>query len=165
MSEETTLSQLTLFAEASHAKICLLPDAGRAWLESEADFGLSSIELLRNLIHSGLSLKMYPACLAQMEDVTLPSSFEGWCNAGMASPIGYLTLGISEFPNAAVECSLSAVLEMDVPPKYFLSAKACRGILRRAERRGKELPEILKRVLACVVMDTMQVKMETEDGI
>ena len=31
--------------------------------------------------------------------------------------------------------------------KYSLSAKACQGILRRAERRGKDLPELLKTVL------------------
>ena len=28
--------------------------------------------------------------------------------------------------------------------KYCLSPKACRGILRRAQKRGKELPEVLR---------------------
>ena len=32
-------------------------------------------------------------------------------------------------------------------PKYFLSARACQGILRRAEKRGKKLPEILEQTL------------------
>jgi len=41
--------------------------------------------------------------------------------------------------------SLSDVLETGpVPPRFSLSAKACSGILRRAERRGKELPPMLK---------------------
>lgn len=31
--------------------------------------------------------------------------------------------------------------------KYYLSAKACLGILQRAERKGKKLPEILKNAL------------------
>lgn len=31
--------------------------------------------------------------------------------------------------------------------KYFLSPKACAGILRRAEKRGRELPEMLRRAL------------------
>jgi hypothetical protein len=31
-----------------------------------------------------------------------------------------------------------------------LSARACRGILRRAEKRGKEIPEALKRALETV---------------
>lgn len=34
--------------------------------------------------------------------------------------------------------------------KYFLSPKACRGILRRAERRGKQLPERLMQTLVQV---------------
>ncbi|NDD03621.1 MAG: hypothetical protein EB078_01835 [Proteobacteria bacterium] len=35
----------------------------------------------------------------------------------------------------------------DVPQRYYLSAKACSGILRRAERRGKELPAQLRQAL------------------
>lgn len=43
---------------------------------------------------------------------------------------------------------LSDILETrDVPQRYFLSAKACAGILRRAEGRGKDLPEPLKSTL------------------
>lgn len=34
-----------------------------------------------------------------------------------------------------------------MPPRYYLSAKACAGILRRAEKRGKELPPLLKHAL------------------
>ncbi len=34
-----------------------------------------------------------------------------------------------------------------VPEKYYLSPKACQGILRRASARGKELPAILKKAL------------------
>ena len=52
-----------------------------------------------------------------------------------------------ESPNAAVESRLSQILEATPPVKYSLSAKACQGILRRAERRGKDLPEPLKTVL------------------
>ena len=35
----------------------------------------------------------------------------------------------------------------NVPEKYYLSQRACSGILRRASARGKELPELLKRAL------------------
>lgn len=52
-----------------------------------------------------------------------------------------------ESPNVVVESRLSQILEDKVHPKYFLSAKACRGVLRRAERRGKELPTELKQAL------------------
>ena len=37
--------------------------------------------------------------------------------------------------------------------RYKLSAKACSGILRRAEKRGKELPEILRTALENQVND------------
>ena len=52
-----------------------------------------------------------------------------------------------ESPNAAVVSRLSQILEATPQEKYSLSAKACQGILRRAERRGKDLPETLKAVL------------------
>ena len=39
---------------------------------------------------------------------------------------------------------LSSILQADAPEKYCLSPKACQGILRRAARRGKELPEVLR---------------------
>lgn len=66
-----------------------------------------------------------------------------------------LTLNIGEFPSAVVESSLSQILQnpTDVPQKYYLSSKACQGILRRAAKRGKELPEVLRIALesqACV---------------
>ena len=43
--------------------------------------------------------------------------------------------------------TLSAILQDDPHPKYYLTRKACRGILRRASERGKELPPKLKRAL------------------
>jgi len=53
-------------------------------------------------------------------------------------------------------CSLSDILETgDVPQRYYLSAKACAGILRRAEKRGKDLPKALKAALAAVAGQQM----------
>ena len=51
---------------------------------------------------------------------------------------------IGEYPNVAVACSLSQILEVSCPKRYFLSPKACLGILRRARIRKKELPLPLK---------------------
>ena len=57
----------------------------------------------------------------------------------------------SEWRSGAVACSLSSILETGpVDPRYFLSPKACAGILRRAEKRGKELPEPLRLALLAV---------------
>ncbi len=60
---------------------------------------------------------------------------------------GLLTLNTSEFPSVVVASSLWQVLERDVAAKYYLSANACLGILRRAERRGKALPPFLREAL------------------
>lgn len=49
--------------------------------------------------------------------------------------------------SVAEESRLSQILEVNPLPKYNLTAKACLGILRRAERRGKDLPKLLKEVL------------------
>ncbi len=52
-----------------------------------------------------------------------------------------------EWPTVVVDTHLSDILELMPNKKYRLSAKACRGILTRAERRGKELPPMLKEAL------------------
>lgn len=57
------------------------------------------------------------------------------------------TRNTGEYPNAVVVSRLSQILEETPHPKYNLTAKACQGILRRAERRGKDLPKLLKQVL------------------
>ena len=147
MSESETLRQLTLFAAGSHAKTYQLPESARAWLESEADFGSSSIAFLQSLGQDGLLSRTSPACYPHQQGQTLPSSFAGWSNSGMACAGGYLMLSTSEYPSDAAVCSLSDILETDVPRKYYLSARAARGILRRAEKRGKALPSLLQAAL------------------
>lgn len=59
-----------------------------------------------------------------------------------------------EFPNVDEESHLSQILEDSPHQKYSLSAKACQGILRRAQRRGKELPQLLKNALERQVFGT-----------
>lgn len=71
-----------------------------------------------------------------------------WYEAAELISLGACTMpNISEQHSDASESSLSQILEESVPARYFLSPKACEGILRRAERRGKELPPILKTTL------------------
>lgn len=70
-----------------------------------------------------------------------------WSGMDGVSPGGSMTLNTGECPSAARESTLSQILEPNAPTKYYLSAKACRGILRRAEKRGKELPTMLREAL------------------
>ena len=50
-------------------------------------------------------------------------------------------------PREPIHRSLSEILESDPDAGYYLSGRACRGILRRAKERGKELPHQLKAAL------------------
>ena len=61
------------------------------------------------------------------------------------------TLPSSESPNEEGACSLSLVSILqppnNVPTRYYLSPKACQGILERASKNGKKLPEQLETAL------------------
>ena len=58
-----------------------------------------------------------------------------------------LTLNTGVSPREEKGSSLSQILQDDPPDKYYLTRKACLGILRRAFERGKELPRKLNQAL------------------
>ena len=58
-----------------------------------------------------------------------------------------LTRNLSEKPRTVIHVKLSQILERNPDPKYNLSAKACLGILNRAAKRGKKLPDALEKAL------------------
>lgn len=61
------------------------------------------------------------------------------------TPLGEsLMLNIGEYPSVENESTLSEILEDNVPEKYYLSPKACLGILRRAKNKGRKLPDNLR---------------------
>ena len=66
-------------------------------------------------------------------------------------PGKFMTLNTGECPNAVRESTLSQILQQNAPEKYSLSPKACAGIIRRAEKRGKELPLMLREALMEVI--------------
>lgn len=86
------------------------------------------------------------------------------------SPIGFSMFSTPEwpaFPGRFLRdegvCSLSDVLVRgSAPLKYYLSATACAGILRRADKRGKELPAMLTEALVCQ-MEAMKGVPEAEE--
>ena len=67
--------------------------------------------------------------------------------ADLTQPKCYLEINCGESPIEPMPTKLSQILEENADPKYQLSARACAGILNRAAKRGKELPEILKMAL------------------
>lgn len=60
---------------------------------------------------------------------------------------GSLTRNTGASPSAARESSLSQILQDNPPKRYYLSQRACLGILRRADERGKALPQNLEQAL------------------
>ena len=63
------------------------------------------------------------------------------------SPGECLTHNTGESPREENASTLSQILTANAPEKYYLSPRACRGILLRASKRGKELPPLLKAAL------------------
>lgn len=112
---------------------------------------LSSLDWLVRYGPSGSSGKMFQASYPVEAGETLGPLSGRWLTSGMASRGECLTLAISEFHSGAVESFLLGVLEAQpLPERYFLSPKACAGILRRAKKRGKTLPEPLAVALEAV---------------
>ena len=62
-----------------------------------------------------------------------------------AGELPLLNTGVS--PKEEHESSLSQILEDSPHPRYYLSPKACLGILRRSKVRGKPLPKRLEAAL------------------
>ena len=113
----------------------------------------TSEQFLKSLLESR---SRTPLCLRfQKVDGLTPTVIVGMDGALRTE---FLTLNTGESPSVAVESTLSSILETNVPDRYFLSPTACEGILRRAERRGKQLPEMLKLALE------QQIARETVQG-
>jgi hypothetical protein len=115
---------------------------------SAAVSGMSSTGCCASCGHDGRSLKMFPDSFPATGVPISVSYSGGWMTSGTVSPGEFWTRAGSESPSGAVVCSLSAVLETrPVPRRYWLSAKAAAGILRRAAKRGKTLPPRLMTAL------------------
>jgi hypothetical protein len=110
---------------------------------------------------------MYPVYCHQTEEGIWESSSGRWLNSGMGSHTGFLTLNTLEYPNAVEESSLSDVLEMTGEHllKYSLSAKAAQGILRRANKRGKVLPDQLQKALERIATQVLQDTEKEHQGL
>ena len=84
-------------------------------------------------------------CLKMESGQSQESSTMTWEDGALLGE--YMTHSIGESPNVAVVSRLSAILEECPHQKYYLSSKATLGILRRAQKRGKSLPEPLFKAL------------------
>ena len=148
-SEESL--QMSLLEELP-VQLSAWQDFGKELNQIEGTSHLSLYALLKELIPHGYFGKMCPeSCHLTMEKTLHPSS-GGWQNSGMGSPTGFLTLNIYEhngFQEQSRKCegvsSLSDILETgEIQRRFYLTEKHCHGILRRAGRKGKKIPEQLR---------------------
>lgn len=147
--------QMSMFSSGGlHASPSASRDFARAWLTRAVTSHSPSLQSLTDIAPAGFSGRTSPASCRVTEDGILEPSSGAWGNSGMGGATGFSMRNISEFHSGAGVSSLSDILETgDLPRRYFLSAKACRGILRRAAKRGKELPTTLRRALEQVAGD------------
>jgi hypothetical protein len=147
-------SRSTSSSSVRRANRSASPATGSAAPTRAAIWPLSPSALLAEFARAGWSSKTCPASCRLTAGAILAPSSGRWQNSGMGSPAEFLTLSSLEFHSGAVASSLSDVLEAgDLPQRFFLSATACAGILRRAAKRGKELPQLLKAALAQAAQD------------
>ena len=117
------------------------------------------IRLLKETKAQNFILENVPGLLSSGGGKIWELSLERWMNSGIVSHGECLMLNTSEFHKEGEESSLSEVLETtgDHLAKYSLSAKAAQGILRRANRREKKLPDQLQMALEHLANQDLQV--------
>ena len=146
---QPSMGQLTFSFLARPASPSLSQDLEAAWTMNVATSPSSFAALLIDAVRGGSSGKTYLASLVSTKDETLEPSSGRFQNSGIISRGESYVLNTSEFHSAADVSFLSDILEpmSAALERYCLSATACKGILRRAEKRGKALPPILQAAL------------------
>ena len=111
-------------------------------------------------------------CRVADAEVSIPRPSKGkWGGKEQSWEMGIQSLGelsmlnIGESPNEERESTLSQILEANPHHKYYLSKIACEGILKRASRRGKELPEVLRMALISQIEQMSSVSTSAIDGV
>ena len=104
-----------------------------------------SIVLGRNGLFGKTCQEYFP----QIKEETFTRSQKVFKQSGIASGGEYLMLNTSDSPKDAKESLLLEIIQetSEVSPKYSLSERACLGILRRADKKGKMLPKKLENAL------------------
>jgi hypothetical protein len=153
-------NQISLWEEvpANHSA---LPDSEKEWMTLVATSPLPTLQSLKSISPNGSFGKMSPVSCHRAEDGTLVPSSGRWMKSGMGTHGECLTLNTPEHPTIRGLCLndegvslLSEILETGVvPQRFYLTPKACAGILRRAEKRGKDLPPLLRQALNLSLID------------
>ena len=137
----------------------------------------SSLFLFDDLSLISSSGKTSRASLLQTADLILKPSLKKFCRSpflyldtsamqdwltvdSVKSRGDCLTLNTGASPSVVKESSLSLILQHDAPPKYYLSQRACEGILCRAKNHNVILPQELLSALA----ETLSIKAKMQNS-
>ncbi len=155
-------SLLLIFsAEDSRVKTSAPPDDEPASPGSDPDSSSSSPGSSTLFDPDGFSSRTYLVSSLATAVGTSEQCLARWPTSGTAWPGGFSTHVSSECRSdeggcSSSEPSLEEIVEppQNVPAKYSLSARAARGILRRARKRGLKLPSHLSAALEQVAQTT-----------
>lgn len=148
------MKQLTFWSEEPLASPFLSPESEVEWMTRVVNWPLGFAELLLSTAPDGSSGKTSMASYHRDEAGILAPLSNRWLTAGMAAPGECWTLSISESPSEEKGCFLSQILQAgEIPAQYYLTEKACKGMLRRLEYRGKELNPMVMMALRFVAGD------------
>jgi hypothetical protein len=157
------MDQLTFSLVEPPVSHSQLQESEKDWMTRGVNLPLNISDWLKEQFPGGLSGKTCPESSTVGEAEILVPSSERWLSAGMGGPIEFSTLNFAEWTGFPMPCpsggAVSSLLDIleeigDVPHRYYLTPKAAGGILRRAEARGKKLPEFLKTVLLQTTEET-----------
>lgn len=130
------------------ARMSQSQENAQAFMESVLDLPLSILDSSIQPVLAGSSGRTSQASYRQIKALTSESSSTRLMTQGTALHGECLMLRASESPSDAVECFLSDILETGGQlQRYYLSPRACQGILNRANRRQRILPAQLKEAL------------------
>ena len=141
--------------------MCEIMDGQISWFDPDTSFGKTSLdarplEVQREQTSkqsckksAKSSAKKLPLFLSLKTDGPRADASAEWVTAAAPFPsVGeYMMHSFGESPREENASRLSQILVDSPHQKYCLSARACEGILRRAKKRGKELPIELREAL------------------
>ena len=177
---QTALEQMSLFQEEL-TSLSEEPRASRSPSQATdqdcaecRDLHSPIADFLRQCVPAGSYGKMYQAFSVQTEGRISKRFSKRLMKSGILAHGECWTLNMSEWTDTLVPfrkeddvCSLSDILVpiSDVPQEYYLSRKSCSGLLRRAEARGRALPDVLQQVLVAQAGKNSSIpsSAETED--
>lgn len=154
---------LTLLSEDHPAKASQSQDSARD--SKTIDLALHSriSNALNRFSPNGYCGKTYLGYCTVTTGKISEHSSQNLMNSGIVYRGQFWTANGFPYRKGGGACSLSDILEDgSIQQKYYLSPKACAGILRRARARGKKIPLALEQALETVALQEPSAQAEQD---